>query len=94
MPAWLCILRLRSGTLYPGATTDVQRRFEEHVKGIACRTTNLDPAVSLAYSEEHPTFADARQREAQVKKWTLAKKEALVSGNTDRLKHLAKRQTR
>ena len=61
------------------------------VTGVACRTTKLGPPVGLAYSEEHRSFSDARRREAQVKRWTRAKKEVLVSGNTDRLKRPAKR---
>jgi len=39
MPAWLYILRLKSGQLYAGSTTDLDRRIEEHYSGHACRTT-------------------------------------------------------
>ena len=94
MPACFYILRLRSGRLYPGATTDLSRRWTEHVSGIAGRTTKLDPPGELVYSEEHATFIDARRREAQVKRWTRAKKEALVAGDRARLKALAKRRKR
>ena len=92
MPACFYILRLKSGRLYPGATTDLERRWSEHVDGTACRTTELDPPVEIAYSEEHPSFSCARKREAQVKRWTRAKKEALVSGDLTQLKALAKRR--
>ncbi|MBT7166126.1 MAG: GIY-YIG nuclease family protein [Victivallales bacterium] len=37
MPACLYILRLRSGQLYVGATTDLDRRWQEHVSGEASR---------------------------------------------------------
>ena len=89
MPAWFYILRLRTGALYPGATTDLHRRYAEHRSGRACRTTRLDPPVALVYVEELPTFSDARQREAQVKRWSRAKKEALVAGDTTALHRLA-----
>jgi len=89
--AYFYVLRLKSGRLYPGATTDLKRRFREHRAGTACRTTRLDPPVGLVCSEEHPTFGEARRREAQVKRWTHAKKEALVAGDKARLKDLAKR---
>ena len=92
MPARFYILRLRSGLLYPGATTDLQRRYEEHCAGSACRTTRLDPPVALVYSEKFETFAAARRREAQVKRWSRAKKEALVVGDVQKLKALAKRR--
>jgi putative endonuclease len=94
MPAWFYILRLKSSLLYPGATTDLQRRYREHLAGIGCRTTKLDPPSALAYSEEHPTFTEARRREAQVKRWASAKKEALVAGDTLELKLLSKRRIR
>ena len=92
MPAYFYILRLKSGMLYPGATTDLERRWHEHVAGTACRTANLDSPTELAYSEEHPSFSKARLREAQVKRWTRAKREALVAGDKTQLKKLAKRR--
>ena len=90
MPAWFYILRLKSGALYTGATTDLERRCEDHRKGTACRTTRLDPPVALIYSEQFPAFADARNREAQVKRWSRSKKEAFARGNTTTLHRLAK----
>ena len=90
MPVWFYILRLKSGQLYPGATTDLQARYQAHCEGAAGRTTKVDPPVALVDSEQHPTFAEARQREAQVKKWTRAKKEALVAGDRDALRRLSR----
>jgi putative endonuclease len=63
MPAHFYILRLTSGNLYPGATTDLERRWREHTEGKACRTTKRDPPTELVYSEEHTSFALARRRE-------------------------------
>ena len=89
MSAWFYILRLRSGALYPGATTNLVRRYAEHRSGRACRTTRLDPPVALAYFEELSNFSGARKREAQVKRWSRAKKEALVRGDAASLRRLA-----
>jgi len=89
MPAWFYLLRLRSASLYAGATTDLQKRYVEHVSGKACRTTTLDAPVSLIYSEKFETFSEARRREAQIKRWSRAKKEALVSGDLAQLRKLA-----
>ena len=90
MPSHLYILRLRSGKLYVGATTDLERRWQEHSAGHACRTTRTDPPVGIVYSEEFATFADARQREAQIKRWSRAKKEALIAGDVETLHKLAR----
>jgi predicted GIY-YIG superfamily endonuclease len=46
--------------------------------------------VKVVYSESLPTFSDARKREAQIKRWTRAKKEALVSGDLAKLRELSK----
>jgi len=90
MPSWFYMLRLHSGALYIGATKNLERRYSEHCDGSAGRTTSLDPPVSLAYFEEHETFSNARKREAQVKRWSRAKKEALVAGDKEKLRALSK----
>jgi|SRR5210317_1513972 putative endonuclease len=90
MTAWFYILRLQSGGLYIGATKNLEKRYAEHRAGSAGRTTSLDPPISLVYSEEHDSFSEARQREAQVKRWSRAKKEALVAGDKDKLRALSK----
>ncbi len=90
MTAWTYILRLKSGQLYIGSTTDLDRRFAEHTAGQACRTTKLDPPVKVVYSESFPTFSEARKREAQIKRWNRAKKEALVAGDMVKLQNLSK----
>lgn len=92
MPAWLYILRLKSGQLYIGSTTDLDQRYKDHCSGKACRTTSLDPPIALLYSEEAATFSDARKREAQVKRWSRGKREALASGDLETLHLLAKRR--
>lgn len=90
MTARFYILRLKSGRLYVGSTTDLEKRFKDHCSGKACRTTSIDPPAALLYSEELATFSEARRREAQVKRWSRAKKEALVSGDLIKLKNLSK----
>ena len=89
MPAWFYILRLKSGTLYPGATTNLDQRWHDHQAGQACRTTKLDPPTALVFNEQFETFSDARRREAQVKRWSAKKKEALVSGDWAGLKKMS-----
>ena len=90
MPAWFYILRLETGSLYVGATTDLEKRYQEHRSGKASRTTAIDPPISLLYSEEYASFPEARHREAQVKRWSRAKKEALISRDIEKLRELAK----
>ena len=90
MTASTYILRFESGQLYIGATTDLKQRYQDHLNGRACRTTNLDPPLKIVYSESLPTFSDARKREAQIKRWSRAKKESLVAGDIVKLRNLSK----
>lgn len=83
-------LRLRSGALYIGTSTDLAQRLQDHVYGQACRTTKMDPPGALLRVEPYPAFSAARTREAQLKRWSRAKKEALVSGDPAALSHLAR----
>jgi putative endonuclease len=90
VPGWFYILRLKPGVLYIGATTDLNQRYKDHCSGKASRTTKIDLPLGIAYTEEFEGFSEARKREAQVKRWSRAKKEALVSGDLSKLKDLSK----
>ena len=70
-------LRLRSDIIYIGASEDLEQRLDDHASGQACRTTRLDPPAALLRVEVFPTFSEARTREAQLKRWSRAKTEAL-----------------
>ncbi len=56
MSACVYILHLRSGGLYVGCAANIQKRYQDHLKGQACRTTKLDPPVSIVYSENYSDF--------------------------------------
>jgi putative endonuclease len=83
-------LRLQSGIIYVGCSTDLQQRLSDHLAGKACRTTALDPPVVVLRVELFGTFSAARLREAQLKRWSHAKKEALVWGNSVELRKLSR----
>jgi putative endonuclease len=89
MPAWCYILQLKSGALYVGSTSNIAQRFQDHLNGRACQTTKHNPAVKLVYSEECENIKDAQLREAQIKRWTRAKKEALIAGDFNKLRQLS-----
>ena len=90
MAAWFYILRLQSGALYIGATKNLEQRYKKHCAGSAGKTTALDPPEAIVFKEEYELFSTARRREAQVKRWSRAKKEALVAGNKEKLRTLSK----
>lgn len=77
------IVRCLDNTLYCGQTNNLGRRIQEHNsnKIKSAKYTRIRKPVKLVYSEEYPTLQLAMKREWQIKKWTKAKKEALVKGD-------------
>jgi len=74
------ILRCADGTLYTGSARDPQQREQVHNAGRGARYTAGRRPVSLVYAEPCQTVSDALRRESQVKRWSRAKKAALVAG--------------
>lgn len=74
------ILECAGGTLYTGATTDVERRFGDHLKKSA-RYTAYNPPVRVAYRETCRNRSAALRREAEIKRWTRAKKLNLIASS-------------
>ena len=53
-------LRLRSGTVYVGSSTDLDQRLADPLSGRAYWTTALDPSVDVLRIEIFPALAAAR----------------------------------
>lgn len=82
------ILRCADGALYIGTTEDLDSTIGADNAGEAALFTPRRRPVALVYAEAHPTRLAAVQRERQVKRWTRAKKEALICGDLALLKRL------
>jgi len=75
-------------------TSDVTRRVRTHNEGQGALWTECRRPVELVYQERHPTEPNAISRERQIKRWTHAKKLALINGDRAKLKSLAKPRIR
>jgi len=84
---WVYILRCADGSLYVGQTDELQARLVKHNDGSASAFTAERRPVDLVYSEI-PDRISALGRERQLKRWTRAKKEALIAGDLAKLKWL------
>jgi putative endonuclease len=92
--AWLYILRCADGSYYIGTTrTTLELRLAEHNSGHYGGYTAKRLPVALVYSQWFERITDAIAAERQVKGWSRAKKEALIRGDFEALKVLAKRQS-
>ena len=90
MPYFVYILRTSSNTLYVGQTNNLQKRLQEHKskKTKSAKYIRYFSSFGLVYCESYPTRKEAMQREAQLKKWSKAKKEAIIAGSLELLKKL------
>jgi len=80
---WVYLLRCRDGSLYAGATKDLERRFGEHQSGQASAYTRSRRPVKLVYSREVDDWSSALKEEHRLKTLTKAEKEALVRGASE-----------
>lgn len=90
---FLYILRTHDNRLYIGITQDLSSRLARHLKGKGSDFTKVHTGAKLVYSEEYPDLSSARSRENQIKRWTRAKKEALIAGESMKLKALSQCKT-
>jgi putative endonuclease len=72
------MLRCRTGELYTGCTTDLERRVREHNSGIASRFTRSRLPVTLIYKEDLGSKSEALRRELAVKAMKRREKLLLV----------------
>ena len=84
------ILLCNDGSYYTGSTIDLDVRYAQHLAGEGANHTKKHPPVGIAYVEEYPRIDHAFYREKQVQGWSRKKKEALISGEFDKLPELAK----
>jgi len=83
MSLWfLYLIRVNSGDLYTGVTTDVERRFAEHQAGgkKAARYLRGKGSLQLVYSQQTGSRSAALRAEAAVKRLPKSAKEQLVAG--------------
>ena len=90
---WIYLLRCIDGSYYTGTTGDLEKRLSEHQEGIPGSYTWKRRPVELVFSEELTSWPEAIARERQVKGWGRKKKEALIRGDWNQLRELAKAKT-
>ena len=92
--AWLYILRCADGSYYVGTTrTSFEIRLAQHNAGTFPGYTASRRPVELIFSQWFDQITDAIECERKLKRWSRAKKEALIRGDFAALQLLAKRKS-
>lgn len=89
---YLYILKCNDDSLYVGVTNNLDKRLVEHNIGINkdAYTYSRRP-VELIFHEMFTDFNLAFEWETKIKKWSRAKKIALINGKIHLLKDLSKK---
>lgn len=76
------ILRCSDNSLYCGMTSNLEKRLKEHNSNGSrgAKYLRAKKPVVMVYTETFEDLKTAMQREYEIKQWSKAKKEALISG--------------
>jgi len=89
---YLYIVKCSDDSFYIGVTNNLEKRLVEHNNGVNQESyTYTRRPVELLF---HGIFTDynlAFEWETKIKKWSRAKKQALIDGEFDLLKSLSKK---
>ena len=88
------MLLCSDNTYYTGHTEDLQKRLSEHNEGGKSRYTSPRRPVKLVWSQNFPTREEAKVSEHRIKRWSQAKKRALICGKWQQVSKLAKGRDR
>jgi predicted GIY-YIG superfamily endonuclease len=90
---YIYILRCADDSFYVGSAQDLDARVKAHNDGRGAAYTFKHRPVRLVYSESLRLEDEALARERQLKRWSHGKKESLIKGDLERLKHLSKQHS-
>ncbi len=92
MSFYTYMLRCADGSYYIGHTDALDRRIAQHQLGELEGYTQMRRPVEPVWSQDFPSRAEALEAERQLKGWSRAKKEALIAGDWDLVRTLARRK--
>jgi putative endonuclease len=78
---WVYILQTADGAFYVGQSRDVHERLRKHRLGLGSKHTADHREPRLVYVEGPLPLSAGIARERQLKRWSRAKKIALITGN-------------
>ena len=87
------ILKCSDDTYYTGFTSDLEKRYLEHKTGKHKESYTFSRRpISLEFYAEFTEPSIAINTEKQIKKWSKAKKEALINNEFEKLPNLSKKK--
>jgi len=82
MKWYVYIIRATNEMLYTGITTDLERRFNEHLDGKkGAKFFRINTPEAIVYHEEYENRSEASKREYKIKQLTRKQKLELISND-------------
>jgi tRNA(Arg) A34 adenosine deaminase TadA/predicted GIY-YIG superfamily endonuclease len=94
MSFWVYMLRCSDGSYYTGHTDNLEKRIGQHHAGEiqSCYTYKRRP-LTVVWTQDFSSRIAALESEMQVKRWSRAKKEALIASDWQKVSELARNRT-
>ena len=89
MAVWTYILRCSDGSYYVGCTTNIDQRIGQHQAGTCGGYTATRRPIEVRHVAEFQSLHDAIDWERRLKRWSRAKKQAVIDGRWDALPSLS-----
>ena len=77
------IIETSENSYYTGITTDIQRRFDEHLNGKGAKFFNTCQPLKVVYQETGHTRSSASKRETEIKALNHLEKKKLITSKTN-----------
>ncbi len=87
---YVYIVECCNGTFYTGITDNIEKRIKKHNSGKGAYYTKVRAPVKLIYQEALTSKSEAFTREQQIKRWSKAKKLALINFDKSKLIELSR----
>lgn len=72
------IILTKKNKLYTGITTDIERRFQQHINGTGAKYFRSDIPKKIVYQERKKDRSTATKREIEIKKLSRTQKNQLI----------------
>ena len=82
---YVYILLTVDNTLYCGYTTDVEKRFQAHLKGKGAKYTKVHKPLKIVYTKCFPTKSDALKEECRIKNLKRIQKLNLINSSVTQM---------
>jgi putative endonuclease len=86
---YVSILKCEHDRYYVGITNSIERRMDKHQQGVGASFTKQNRPEKVLHLEFFETKSLAMKREQQLKRWSRAKKNALITGDIQKLRRLS-----